>query len=126
VSFSLSSRGSFNKTESWLKGLVDGNPFKVLEKFGRVGVEALSEGTPKETGETANAWYYEVEHSGGNYSIIWKNRHVVDGQQIAILLQYGHGTGTGGYVEGRDYINPKMRPIFDRMAEAAWKEVTSR
>lgn len=126
MSFSLESSGSWDSTETWLKGLVDGKPFRGLEKYGRMGVQALASGTPAESGRTANSWTYEVKHAGDIYTIEWHNTNVNDGVPIAIILQYGHGTGTGGYVQGRDYINPKMQPIFDRMADEAWKEVTAR
>jgi hypothetical protein len=96
----------------------------VFSKFGQAGVSALSAGTPVESGETANSWYYEIEVKPGLVSIIWKNRHVEDGRPIAILLQYGHGTGTGGYVPGRDYINPAIRPIFDQI-EAEFMKVVN-
>lgn len=124
MSFSFSSSGSWDKTESWLKGIVDGNAFKTLEKYGRRGVEALASGTPEDSGETASSWTYEVKHEGDKYTIEWYNTNVNNGVPIAIILQYGHGTGTGGYVQGRDYINPRMRPIFDQMADEVWNEVT--
>lgn len=124
MSFSFSSSGSWDSTESWLKSIVDGNVFKSLEKYGRRGVDALSAGTPVDSGETANSWTYEVKHEGDKYIIEWHNTYVNDGVPIAIILQYGHGTGTGGYVQGRDYINPRMRPIFDQMADEVWSEVT--
>ena len=80
--------------------------------------------TPVESGETANSWYYEIEHRDGSATISFKNSNVKDGVPIAIILQYGHATGTGGWVEGRDYINPAIQPIFDKIAENAWREVT--
>jgi hypothetical protein len=89
-----------------------------------MGVAALSNATPVETGETANAWYYKIVRRKGYYSIRWYNSHIEDGMPIAVLLQYGHGTGTGGYVQGRDYINPAIRPIFDQMINDFWREVT--
>lgn len=124
-SFSLESKGSFDKTEAWLRELSRLDIFKALERFGQEGVSALRGATPVDSGETANSWTYEVKQDSTSYSIIWSNTHVEDGRPIAILLQHGHGTGTGGYVQGRDYINPAMRPIFDRMADAAWKAVIS-
>lgn len=126
MTFSLESSGSWDSTESWLKRLVQGDPFKSLEKYGREGVSALAAATDKDSGATAAAWRYEVKHSGGVYEISWHNDNINDGVPIAIILQYGHGTGTGGYVPGQDYINPVMKPIFDRMAAEGWKEVTSR
>lgn len=94
----------------------------IFARYGQAGVTALSNATPVESGETANSWYYEIEVKPGLVSIIWKNRHVDDGANVAILLQYGHGTGTGGYVQGRDYINPAMKPIFDQI-EAEFTKV---
>lgn len=122
--FSLESKGSYKQTEDWLRKIVNGDIFKSMERYGREGVAALRSATPVESGETANSWTYEVKQDATSYSIIWSNTHVEKGRPIAILLQYGHGTGTGGYVQGRDYINPAIQPIFDRMADAAWKEVT--
>ena len=117
--------GSFDNSERFLKKILNGDIFATLERFGAEGVAALSAATPKDSGETANSWTYEVKRERGSWSIIWGNTNVIDGRPIAILLQYGHGTGTGGFVQGRDYINPAMRPIFDRMANEAWKAVTS-
>lgn len=117
-------RGSFKNTEEYLRHLQTAELFAVLEKYGSIGVAALSNATPKDTGLTAASWYYDIEQRPGYYSIRWHNSHVEKGLPIAILIQYGHGTGTGGYVEGRDYINPAIRPIFDEMANEAWKEVT--
>ena len=95
-----------------------------LDKFGRAGVEALSSATPVNTGKTANSWYYEIENKNGTATISFNNSTIQNGIPIAIILQYGHGTGTGGWVQGRDYINPAIRPIFDEIAENAWREVT--
>ncbi len=122
---SLESSGDFNNTEAWLKRMATGDIFSALNHFGQEGVSALSAATPVDTGETKNSWTYEILRETGSYSIIWGNTNIVNGQPLAILLQYGHGTGTGGYVEGRDYINPALRPIFDRIAAEAWKVVTS-
>jgi hypothetical protein len=96
----------------------------VLKKYGEEGVKALRDATPKDSGETADSWGYEITKDGRGYVITWTNSKKNKGVPIAIILQYGHGTGTGGYVEGRDYINPATRPIFDAIAEEAWKEVT--
>jgi len=117
-------KGSFNNTEKYLSHLKSADLYATLGKYGTLGVNALSNATPVETGETAQSWYYEIVQRTGYYSIRWHNRHVEDGRPIAILLQYGHGTRTGGYVQGRDYIMPAIRPIFDQMAAEAWKEVT--
>ena len=96
----------------------------VLRKYGQAGVEALAAATPKDTGETAASWSYEIVQTRNGYSIFWNNSNVNRGVNIALILQYGHGTGTGGYVRGIDYINPAIRPVFDEIANAAWKEVT--
>lgn len=118
-------KGSFNKTERYLNRLKTADLFAVLEKYGSLGVNALSNATPVDTGLTSQSWYYTIERKKGSYSIIWHNRNQVNGTPIAILLQYGHGTRNGGYVQGRDYINPAIQPIFDQIAAAAWKEVTA-
>lgn len=122
---SFESKGDFEATIKWLKQMASGDIYRTLERYGAEGVAALQAATPIESGETAAAWYYEIVQDGTSWSIIWGNNHVEDGRPIAILLQYGHGTRTGGYVEGRDYINPALQPIFDRMAAEAWKAVTS-
>lgn len=95
----------------------------VLDKYGREGVAALSSATPVESGKTASSWSYEIERQNGAVSIVFKNSNVNKGVPIAIILQLGHGTGTGGWVEGRDYINPAIQPIFDKLANEAWEEV---
>ena len=94
-----------------------------LNDYGRQGVKLLSKNTPKDSGETSKSWDYAIEHKDGQTSIIWFNDNVNDGQNIAILLQYGHATNNGGYVKGRDYINPALQPLFDKMAKDLWKEV---
>jgi hypothetical protein len=100
--------------------------FKALDGYARRGVEALSAATPQETGQTAASWNYEIEKNGRSVTIWWTNNHLDDaGTPIAIMLQFGHGTGTGGYVQGRDYINPAIQPIFDQIADAVWREVTA-
>lgn len=119
------SSGSFANTEKFLKAMSKGDIFSALEQYGRRGVDALRSATPVESGLTAALWSYEVEKTGSAYSITWSNTHSVGGVNIAIILQYGHGTGTGGYVKGRDYINPAIKPIFDKIADDVWKEVTS-
>lgn len=120
-----SSKGSFNRTENWLKRLIHGNAYASLDRFGREGVQALASATPKDSDLTASSWTYEILRDHKSTSIIWGNTNIVDGRPIAILLQYGHATGTGGYVEGRNYINPALQPIFDRIAADVWKAVTS-
>ena len=118
-------RGNFNKTEKFFNHITGKGYLNILDKYGQMGVDALASATPKDTGETAASWSYEIERSSGTTTISWLNSNENKGVVIAIILQYGHGTGTGGYVRGRDYINPAMRPVFDKIAEEAWKEVTS-
>lgn len=118
--------GNFNKTMSFLKKNRK-LKFTDLDKFGQAGVDALRLATPKDSGLTADSWYYEIVERDGSIAINWLNSNVVDGWcNIAVILQLGHATGTGGYVEGRDYINPALRPIFDKIAKNAWEEVTRR
>lgn len=117
-------RGSFKNTDRLFKRLSRFEIRNVLNKYGAQGVSALSAATPKNTGETASAWTYEIEQSGSRYSLVWKNDNVNNGVNIALILQLGHGTGTGGYVQGVDYINPALKPVFDQLAEEAWQEVT--
>ena len=117
-------RGSFKNTERLFQRLSRFEIRTVLNKYGAMGVTALSAATPKNTGETASEWTYDIEHSGGRYSLIWKNDNINNGVNIALILQLGHGTGTGGYVQGIDYINPALKPVFDQLAEEAWQEVT--
>lgn len=126
-SFSFESSGSFSNLERFLNSATKGSLISnVLERCGSEGVHALAAATPIDSGDTRNSWNYKVEKSRGSYSIIWTNDHkTVDGDPIAIILQYGHGTGTGGYVQGRDYINPAMKPVFDSIADKVWKAVTS-
>lgn len=119
---SVKSNGDFSKTKSFLKQARD-LKLSALNRFGREGVDALMLATPKDTGETATSWYYRIIEKKDETVIEWCNRHVEDGVPIAIILQYGHATRGGGYVEGIDYINPAMRPLFERMANEAWKEV---
>lgn len=121
----ISSKGNFNNTEKLLKKSLGDDWMSVLDTYGMQGVQALSSATPVDSGTTASSWDYEIEKKSGMVSVIWKNSNINDGVNIAIILQYGHGTGWGGYVQGRDYINPALQPIFDKMADAAWKEVSS-
>ncbi len=119
----VSGSGSFHKTESFLNSMQRGDAFALLDSFGRAGVDALAAATPQDSGLTAASWVYEVERKRGRYSITWRNTNVHDGAVIAILIQYGHGTGTGGYIQGRDYINPAIQPLFDKIADAVWEQV---
>ena len=121
---SFRQKGNFSKLDRYFEKVREAAKLGVLDKYGRAGVAALSSATPVKTGKTANSWYYEIERQNGSVSLVFKNSNVNFGVPIAIVLQYGHGTGTGGWVEGRDYINPAIQPIFDEIANAAWKEVT--
>ena len=103
-----------------------GNLHSILEKYGEQGVAALSAATPKDTGLTADSWFYEIEDGAGTSTITFGNHNVKDGVNIAVILHYGHATRNGGYVVGYDYINDAIRPIFDNLAEAAWKEVAGK
>ena len=121
---SFKQKGDFSKLTGFLERIKESVKIGDLDKFGRAGVEALSSATPVNTGKPANSWYYEIENKNGVATISFNNSNIQNGVPIAIILQYGHGTGTGGWVEGRDYINPAIRPIFDEIAENAWREVT--
>ena len=123
VKFEVS--GGFTKTERFLNRMKRREYLNVLDEFGRDGVQALRNATPVNSGATAEAWDYEIKRTRNYTEIVWTNSNINDGVPIAVILQYGHGTGTGGYVQGRDYINPAIRPIFDKIAEKAWKAVTS-
>lgn len=119
------SRGSFYNTEKFLHAMKRLNIKSILESCGRKGVSALNSVTPVETGLAAGSWGYEVKQRGQVYEVIWTNSDREDGFPVAIMLQYGYGTGTGGYVQGRDYINPVIQPIFDEIEVEVWKVVTS-
>lgn len=121
---SFRQKGDFSKLTRYFEKVKESAKIGVLDKYGREGVAALSSATPVKTGKTANSWYYEIERQNGSVSLVFKNSNVNFGVPIAIVLQYGHGTGTGGWVEGRDYINPAIQPIFDEIANEAWREVT--
>lgn len=121
----LSSKGDFSKATRYFERLKETAKLGVLDKYGREGVAALSSATPVETGLTASSWEYKIKHSGSSASIEFSNSNINNGVPIAIILQYGHGTGTGGWVQGRDYINPAIRPVFDKIVEDVWKEVTN-
>lgn len=118
-------KNSSNKTEAYLKKLQRLDIKAILEPFGHMGVAALDKGTPIDSGIAAGSWYFEVTGSRVGCSITWLNKDVENGFPVAIMLQYGYATGTGGYVQGRDYINPAMRPIFDQIELAVRKAVTS-
>lgn len=121
---SFRQKGDFSKLTSFLEKAKNAVKLGDLDKYGREGVAALASATPVDSGTTANSWYYEIENKNGSAVISFNNSNIQNGVPIAIILQYGHGTGTGGWVEGRDYINPAIQPIFDKIAENAWREVT--
>lgn len=120
---SFTSKGSFEKTEKFVTKLAKGEIFFVLAKYGQEGVAALAAATPVRSGLAASSWSFVVEKKGNWYSIIWKNFDIENGFPVAIMLQYGYSTGTGGYVQGVDYINPAIMPIFERISADVWKEV---
>lgn len=122
---SVTVSGKFSKTTAYLNKLRNLKIVSILSRYGDRGVDALRMSTPIDSGETAASWFYEITSQNGKYELTFKNRHVVDGVPIAIILQYGHGTGTGGYVVGRDYINPAIKPIFDQILEDVRREVAA-
>ena len=117
-------KGDFSKTTNFLKRVKNGVDLRSLDAYGRKGVAALSSATPVDTGTTANSWYYKIERTSTSVKLVFCNSNVQNGVPIAVILQYGHGTGTGGWVEGRDYINPAIQPVFDEIASNLWREVT--
>ena len=121
---SFRQKGDFSKATRYLERVKQAVGLGLLDKYGRQGVAALSSATPVDSGVTASSWFYEIENSKGSTTIRFCNSNVNKGVPIAIILQYGHGTRNGGWVQGRDYINPAIQPIFDNLANEAWKEVT--
>ena len=121
---SFRQKGDFSKLTRFLEKAKGAVHLGNLDKFGREGVAALASATPYDTGQTASSWYYEITNKNGSATIAFYNSNVRSGVPIAIILQYGHGTRNGGWVQGRDYINPAIQPIFDKIANEAWKEVT--
>ncbi len=121
---SFRQKGNFSKLTSFLEKAKEAAHIGILNKYGREGVAALSSATPVDSGVTASSWNYKVEQRKGAVSISFSNSNIQNGVPIAIILQYGHGTRNGGWVEGRDYINPAIQPIFDKIANEAWREVT--
>jgi len=117
-------KGDVSKTIKFMEGAKKAVRLADLDKYGREGVAALASATPVDTGRTANSWYYEIVIKDGSATITFYNSNIQNGVPIAIILQYGHGTRNGGWVQGRDYINPAIQPIFDKIANQAWKEVT--
>lgn len=121
--FKFKHKGDFSKTTRYFSRVQKATDVD-LHKYGRAGVEALSRATPVDTGLTARSWYYTIENKSGSMRLSFHNSNIQNGIPIAIILQYGHGTNNGGWVEGRDYINPALQPIFDKIANDAWREVT--
>ncbi|MEG1523832.1 MAG: HK97 gp10 family phage protein [Clostridia bacterium] len=121
---SFREKGDFSKLTRYFERLKEAIKIGCLDKYGREGVAALSSATPVDSGKTASSWGYQIENGRESAKIVFTNSNVNKGVPIAIILQYGHGTGTGGYVAGRDYINPAVQPIFEKIAEEAWREVT--
>ena len=117
-------KGDFSRTVRFMEGAKKAIRLTDLDKFGREGVAALASATPVDSGLTASSWYYEITNRNGTARISFYNSNIQNGVPIAIILQYGHGTRNGGWVQGRDYINPAIQPIFDKIANQAWKEVT--
>ena len=121
---SFRQKGDFSKLTSFLERAKESVKIGDLDKYGREGVAALSSATPIDSGKTANSWSYEIINKNGSVTISFNNSNIQNGVPIAIILQYGHGTKNGGWVQGRDYINPAIQPIFDEIANNAWREVT--
>lgn len=119
----VKSKGNFKKTYSFLEKIKEGFDIGLLDKYGKMGVEALEMTTPMDTGLTAASWYYQIERDGKNVSLQFLNSNIQNGIPIAIILQYGHATRNGHYIEGIDYINPALRPVFEKLAAEAWKEL---
>ena len=118
-------KGDFSKLTRFLERAKESVKLGDLDKYGKAGVAALSSATPIDSGKTANSWSYQIINKNGSAEIVFKNSNIQNGVPIAIILQYGHGTKNGGWVQGRDYINPAIRPIFDNLANEAWKGVTN-
>lgn len=121
----IKQKGDFKHSFKLLEKIRKFNVRSVLERYGKMGVEVLANATPKDTGKTAASWSYEILETGSGFTLSFINSNTIDGVNIAIILQYGHGTRNGGYVEGVDYINPAIQPIMEQLADDAWKEVTS-
>lgn len=120
----IESQGEWKLTRNWFDRMTKLDLALIMNQFGKEGVSALAAATPSRSGLTSKSWNYEVTRKGNNWKITWTNLNVNKGANIAVLIQYGHGTRNGGYVVGRDYINPAIRPVFDKIAQKAWKEVT--
>lgn len=120
----VTKKGNFNKTRNIIKNIQSRKYLTILDRIGKLGVDALSRATPRDTGKTSDSWSYSVEQGRDSVSVVWSNSNVVNGwANVAILIQYGHATRNGGYVQGRDYINPAMKPLFDELAKEAWEAI---
>lgn len=124
MGFGFKNSGSFNNLELFFKRVSGNQLFSDLQRFGQMGVNALAKATPIDTGKTTRSWEYRIVQARGKVGVEWFNTHENNGANIAILIQYGHGTGTGGYIQGVDYINPAIKPIFDQISNEIWKKVT--
>ena len=120
----ITQKGDYSKATNFLERLKTKLHLSILDKYGKIGVQALADATPKDSGLTAASWTYEIQNNREGATISFHNTNINQNVNIAIILQYGHGTGTGGWVEGRDYINPAIQPVFDEIVEQVWKEVT--
>ena len=124
ITIKVGDKGDFKKTFKFLRAMKEKRFLKNLDKYGQMGVDALAAATPKRTGLTAESWTYDITDNGEQLIISWNNTNVQKGYyNVALMIQYGHGTGTGGWVEGIDYINPALKPVFDKIADALWMEV---
>lgn len=124
ITIKVGDKGDFKKTFKFLRAMKEKRFLKNLDKYGQMGVDALAAATPKRTGLTAESWTYDITDNGEQLIISWNNTNVQKGYyNVALMIQYGHGTGTGGWVEGIDYINPALKPVFDKIADAVWMEV---
>lgn len=119
----ITTSGSFDNIEKFLKAMKKGDIYSAMDQYGKLGVDSLNSFTPKDTGKTASSWYYKIIKGRGLYSIEWHNSNLAGRVPIAVLIQYGHATGNGGYVQGIDYINPALKNVFDKIAKALWDEV---
>jgi len=123
--FSISGSGDFGKTTAWLHKLQKISVDQIIASQARAGVAALARATPKDSARAASSWDYGIKKTANSVTIFWSNSDVENGYPVAVMIQYGHGTGTGGYVHGIDYINPAMRPIFEQIAQTVWKVVAA-
>lgn len=119
-------KGDFKNTKQFLESFQKLDFESLLKQYAEEGVKALASATPKKTGKTAASWNYEIVKGRNQISIFWNNSNLNDGVPIAVIIEYGHGTSNGAYIQGRHYISPAIQPVFDRIAEAAWKEVANR